>query len=351
MRPEKRRGSVTALTPKLKRVYWETTAGCNLRCTHCRRVDVLDQASPEELTTSQAKTLIGELQAMGRPVLIFSGGEPLARKDLFELAAYAHALGLPIALSTNGTLVDAPTARRLKEAGIYYASVSFDGAKARTHDFFRGAGNYERALAGFGSLRDAQIKVQINFTVTRLNVPEVQEIYEMARSQRAIALYLFLLVPVGCGEQIAADQMLGAAEVERWLEWVAEKDREGPLPIKAICAPQFYRVAEPETGRSSAERRGCLAGVHMCFISHKGDVFPCGYLPSSSGNIRREPLQKIWNNSPLFESLRSPDLLTGRCGACEYRVICGGCRARGYYAHGDVLAEEPYCAYEPAVRP
>ena len=237
--------------------------GASARAMKTMELDSLWVVAPE--------TGIGEeAQAMGRPVLIFSGGEPLARKDLFELAAYAHALGLPIALSTNGTLVDAPTARRLKEAGIYYASVSFDGAKARTHDFFRGAGNYERALAGFGSLRDAQIKVQINFTVTRLNVPEVQEIYEMARSQRAIALYLFLLVPVGCGEQIAADQMLGAAEVERWLEWVAEKDREGPLPIKAICAPQFYRVAEPETGRNGGDAwRGCTcASFHTratCF--------------------------------------------------------------------------------------
>lgn len=336
---------------KLRRVYWETTAGCNLRCIHCRRLDVLDKPSPDELTTEEGLSFIDELAAFGRPVLIFSGGEPLVRKDLFTLIARARSHDLPIALSTNGTLVDMPMAQHLKEAGVYYASVSLDGARPETHNLFRGFGSFQKTLQGFRFMREAGIKVQINFTVTRKNVHEVPAMYELAHAERAIALYLFLLVPVGCGIQIAESQMLNAQDVEEWLRWVCQKDHEGPLPLKAICAPHYYRVNPSLTAsRSPEERQGCLAGIHMCFISHKGDVFPCGYLPRSAGNIRSEPLSEIWEKSPLFNLLRHPELLTGRCGACEYRVICGGCRARGYYAHGNVLAEEPYCAYEPASR-
>ena len=191
-----------------------------------------------------------------------------------------------------------------------------------------------------------------------MNVQEVPKIYELTQERKAIALYLFLLVPVGCGVQIAQDQMLTAAEVEEWLRWVAKKDQEGPLPLKAICAPHYFRVEYEGSGTAcrattdpppeiSTDRKGCLAGLHMCFITHKGDVYPCGYLPLSAGNLREKSLRDIWDNSELFRSLRDSSLLKGRCGACDFKDVCGGCRARGLYAHGDVLAEEPFCAYEP----
>jgi radical SAM protein with 4Fe4S-binding SPASM domain len=342
---------VTRWDPQLRRVYWETTAGCNLRCIHCRRLDVLDKPSPEELNTPEAKTLIDELASFGRPVLIFSGGEPLVRQDLFDLAAYAKGKGLPIALATNGTLIDLPMAKRIKDAGIYYASVSLDGAGPATHDVFRGFGAFEKALVGMRLMQEAGIKVQVNFTVTKMNVKEVSAVYDLARESKAIALYLFLLVPVGCGVQIADSQMLSSEEVEEWLRWVCRKDREGPLPIKAICAPQYYRV-EYESRETNGEpipsdRKGCLAGLHMCFVSHKGDVYPCGYLPLSAGNIRTRPFRQIWSESGLFANLRDSSLLAGRCGACDFKDVCGGCRARGYYAYGHVLAEEPYCLYNP----
>jgi radical SAM protein with 4Fe4S-binding SPASM domain len=313
-------------------------------------LDVLDKPSPDELSTAEAKVMINELASAGKPVLIFSGGEPLVRPDLFDLAAHARGLGLSIALATNGTLIDPAMAKRLKDSGIYYASISLDGTRPVTHDFFRGPGAFEKTLQGFRYLREAGIKVQINFTVTRSNVDEVPEMYELARTQKAIALYLFLLVPVGCGVEIVESQMLSSERVEEWLRWVCEKDRQGPLPIKAICAPHYYRVEQQvaeRPGDGGPDRKGCLAGLHMCFISHKGDVFPCGYLPLSAGNVRQQSFREIWQNSPLFQQLRSPDLLTGRCGACEYKVVCGGCRARGYFAQNDVLAEEPYCVYTP----
>ncbi|MBI4055380.1 MAG: radical SAM protein [Elusimicrobia bacterium] len=339
----------TRLSHDLRRVYWEVTAGCNLRCIHCRRTDVLTQGAPEELTTEEAKKLIQDLALMGGPVLVFSGGEPLFRKDILEIAAYARARGLPVAMATNGTLVRKEVACAIKEAGIYYASISLDGAKPATHDAFRGLGNFERALRGFLHLQEVGIKVQINFTVTRGNVHELSEMVQLANSFGACALYLFLLVPVGCGVQIADSQMLSPQEVERWLLWVFEDGKKSSLPIKAICAPHYYRV-EKEDGRSAPEdaplsRKGCLAGIHMCFVSHKGEVFPCGYLPVSAGNVRRKSLQDIWESSQVFDQLRDANLLTGRCGACPYKVLCGGCRARAYYTHGDVLAEEPYCTY------
>lgn len=344
---------MTKWAPHLKRVYWESTAGCNLRCIHCRRLDVLDKPDPDELTTAEAKSLIDELTTFGRPVLIFSGGEPLVRHDIFELAAYAHGKGLPIALATNGTLVDPEMARRIKEAGIYYASVSLDGSQAVTHDKFRGPGAFEKTITGMRLMQEAGIKVQVNFTVTKMNVDQVSEVYALCQAKKAIALYLFLLVPVGCGVEIAESQMLSSREVEGYLKWVAQKDKEGPLPLKAICAPQYFRIEHELSGQDASaipsDRKGCLAGLHMCFVTHKGDVYPCGYLPLSAGNIREKPFREIWNTSLLFTSLRDSSLLSGRCGACDYKDVCGGCRARGFYAYGNVLAEEPYCDYVPAL--
>lgn len=339
--------------PVLRRVYWETTAGCNLRCIHCRRLDVLDRTVPEELTLSESEKFIDDLANMGKPVLILSGGEPLFRHDIFALASYAHRKGLPVALSTNGTLLTKRIARQIKESGIYYASISLDGAKAETHDLFRGKGNFDRALQGFQNLKEFGIKVQVNFTVTKQNVGEVPEIYQLAQELGAQALYIFLLVPVGCGVQIAESQMLSAQEVEEWLKWVAEKEKDKTMELRAICAPQFYRVKEqilPYASPNSQKRLGCLAGIHICFISHNGEVFPCGYLPLSAGNVKKTPLSEIWKNSELFARLRDYELLNGKCGECAFKVLCGGCRARAYSHSGSELIEEPFCDYEPSLQ-
>ncbi len=334
----------------LRRVYWEITTGCNLRCLHCRRTEALYKPSPEELSGDEARALVDDLASLGRPVLILSGGEPLFRKDMLGIAAYAQNHGLPLGIATNGTLLNADKARTLRQVGIHYASVSLDGAVPATHDALRGKGNYSRALRGFFALRDVGIKVQMNFTVTRRNVAEVEEVYALARDFGASALYLFLLVPVGCGVQIADSDMLSPQEVEKWLNWTVGKDRDPMLPIKTICAPHFYRVKAEMggNGRPPSERLGCLAGIHMCFISHKGDVYPCGYLPASCGNVRQKPLREIWESSETLRRLRDPGLLGGRCGACAFKTVCGGCRARAYYAADDFLAEEPACVHDPA---
>lgn len=341
--------AMSELKSELRRVYWETTAGCNLRCLHCRRVDT--SASPDELTTEEGKRLIDELATFGRPALILSGGEPLFRKDIFLLASYACSKKLPVALSTNGTLVDEETAKRIKDSGIYYASISLDGANSNTHDILRGRGSFEKALKGFHNLKEAGVKTQINFTLTRRNASELPQMYDLACEAGACALYLFLFVPVGCGVKIAESQMLSPEEGEERLRWILGKEKTGSLPIKAICAPHYFRIAAenssslPKTQEES--RKGCLAGIHMCFISHKGDVFPCGYLPISCGNVRKEGLRTIWEKSTLFGELRDPELLSGRCGICPFKIVCGGCRARAYFAHEDFLAEEPSCLYQP----
>jgi heme b synthase len=359
-------------SPRL--VFWETTAGCNLRCIHCRRIDVADQLVPEDLTLAESKALIDQIVAFSSPIFVLSGGEPLMRPDIFDIAGYAVGRGLRVALATNGTLIDDRTAGRIVDAGIRRVAVSLDGATAATHDAFRALpGSFDQAVRGIQRLRLRGMSVQINTTVARHNIEELPGVLELARSLGADALHVFLLVPVGCGVEIADEQMITPQEYERVLRWFYEHDREGLLELKATCAPHYFRIARQ---RLAAEKRemppsharqhaaghpgsqghpsglhamtkGCLAGTGVCFISHKGEVFPCGYLPLRAGSVREQTLQAIWEDSELFQTLRDPDRLEGKCGLCEFKRICAGCRARAYGMTGNYLGEEPFCIYEP----
>ncbi len=365
--------------PPPRLIFWETTAGCNLTCIHCRRTTVADQLLPQDLTTAEAYDLIDQIAAFARPILVLSGGEPLFRPDIFEIARHASDAGLIVALATNGTLIDREVARRIRESGIQRVSVSFDGADAPTHDLFRGPGAFARAIAGIEHLREAGVPYQINTTVARHNVAQMPQTLAMARDLGATALHLFLLVPVGCGVEIADDQQISPAEYEAVLHWLYDAEMAGGIELKATCAPHYFRIVRQ---RQAAERRagivrerphshrrqehaggdgasppgrhpmnamtkGCLAGSGVCFVSHRGEVFPCGYLPLTAGNIRTQPLQEIWEGSPLFAELRDPDRLTGKCGLCEFKRVCGGCRARAYGMTLEYLGEEPFCSYEP----
>jgi heme b synthase len=355
-------------------VFWETTAGCNLRCIHCRRIDVADRLVPEDLTTAESKQLIDQIVAFSNPILILSGGEPLIRPDIFEIAKHAVARGLRVALATNGTLIDEPTARRIVDAGIRRVAVSLDGATAETHDLFRALpGSFAQALAGIHQLRARRMSVQVNTTVARHNIDELPLILDLALSLGADALHIFLLVPVGCGVEIADEQMISPRQYEEVLNWFYDRDQEGLLELKATCAPHYFRIvrqrmaAEKRQAPPSQKRqrvaaghpsgdlyamtKGCLAGTGVCFVSHKGEVFPCGYLPQSAGNVREQSLQEIWRDAPIFRELRDPKLLQGKCGRCEFKHICGGCRARAYGMTGNYLGEEPFCVYEPPPLP
>ena len=363
--------------PPPRLIFWETTAGCNLRCIHCRRVTVAGQLTPQDLTTDEAFSLIDNIASTGKPVFVLSGGEPLFRPDIYEIARYATDAGLPVALATNGTLIDETVAQTIKDSGVKRVSISFDGADAETHDAFRGlSGSFEAAIRGFRALRNVGLPVQINTTVANHNKAQLEGMRSLAKTLDAVGLHLFLLVPVGCGVEIAEDQMISAREYEQVLNWLYDVEQsEQELQLKATCAPHYFRVmrtrrAEDKrrgilydlpashhrqvhghpSGQMHAATKGCLAGTGVCFISHRGEVFPCGYLPVEAGHIRHDSFGDIWQNSSLFAEMRNPELLQGKCGACQFKSLCSGCRARAYGMTGNYLAEEPFCAYEPATR-
>ncbi|MDD4888598.1 MAG: radical SAM protein [Phycisphaerae bacterium] len=343
----------------LRLVFWESTAGCNLQCRHCRRLDVSLELSKSDLTTEQAKRMIAAVREVGEPIFVFSGGEPLIRPDIYELAQFAHEKGLPTALATNGTLIDAAVAAKIRDAHIRRVSVSLDGADEETHDYLRcQPGCFAAACAGLNHLRAAGVSTQINCTVARHNVDQLDRVYQLALDLGVEALHLFMLVPVGCGADLPATDMLSADRYEQVLNWLYDRSREEKLFVKATCAPHYYRIARQRSradGRPlnvsthgmSAMTRGCLAGTSVCFISHTGDVFPCGYLPVSCGNVNELPFMTIWNDSSVFARLRDTGQLGGKCGVCEYSKVCSGCRARAHFAGGDYMGEEPYCAYVP----
>jgi radical SAM protein with 4Fe4S-binding SPASM domain len=335
---------------------------------------VAEGAFPDELSTKEAERLIDELAASGRPVFILSGGEPLLRHDLFQLAERASKQGLMVALASNGTLIDEAVAKSIKDCGIRRVSISLDGGEAGAHDAFRRQeGAFDAAKRGIAALRKRDVPIQINVTVAKHNVDRLGDMVGLAKRLGAVALHLFLLVPVGCGLEIAQEQAITADEYEETLIWLYETEREElTLQLKATCAPHYFRVVrqrqvvEPGScgsgaplspsvrrqaavaGSLHAATRGCLAGTGVCFISHTGKVYGCGYLPVEAGDIRRQSFSDIWHHSPLFAELRDLDALKGSCGACEFKRVCGGCRARAYGVSGDYLAEEPFCSYRPS---
>jgi len=343
---------------QLRVMFWELTDGCNLKCVHCR-ASAQAQRSPDELTTDEAFALVDQITEFASPILILTGGEPLYRPDVFEIAEYADRKGLRVALATNGTLVDEAVADRIAAAGVKRVSISIDGSNAATHDSFRGLpGSFDAALAGFDRLKKRGLSLQFNTSIARHNVDELEDILRLAVDHGADALHIFMLVPVGCGLEIADRQMLPADDYERVLSWLYDASRRVPIEFKATCAPHYFRVMRqraraegvtitPQTHGLAAMTKGCLAGTGVLFVSHTGRVQPCGYLPIEAGHVKRQSLREIWATSPVFLDLRDVTKLKGKCGICEYRNVCEGCRARAYGVTGDHLAEEPFCRYQP----
>jgi radical SAM protein with 4Fe4S-binding SPASM domain len=322
------------------------------------------------MSTAQAKDLIEQLAQLGRgqpmmPVMVFSGGEPLCREDLFELVAAARSSGITAALATNGTLIDRTIAGQVKESGIARVSVSLDGATAEVHNKLRQLeGSFERALEGIGHLRKKKVPFQINITLTKHNAHQLEDVYELAKSIGAVAVHIFMLVPVGCGQALADTDMLSPEQYERKMVDICELDGRGELQMKVTCGPHYERVIRqqglykarakgghgggsvPGGGHGGASR-GCLAGLGVLFVGHQGDVFPCGYLPVNCGNVLTDKLSDIWYNNEDLARMREGSELEGKCGVCGYRQVCGGCRGRAYAAGGNYMAEEPFCAYVP----
>jgi len=344
----------------LRLVFWELTARCNLKCRHCR-AEARDDFAEGELTTGEILEVAGAIREVGDPILVLTGGEPLVRSDFFHIAGECCKLFTQVAMATNGTMVDDETAKKVTDAGIKRVSVSVDGACPATHDAFRGlAGSFDDALRGWDALKHAGMSMQLNVTVVRQNLDEIEDILALAIERGADAFHLFVLVPVGCGAEIGDEMRLSSDQMESTLRWLFDKSIElrERLHIKATCAPQYYRIMR-EISREmgikldaardglQAMTRGCLAGSGVCFVSRVGDVQPCGYLPLVVGNVRETPFGDIWHRSDIFKALRDPSSLRGKCGACRYRRVCAGCRARAFADTGDFMAQDPDCPYEP----
>jgi len=341
-------------------VAWEVTRSCNLACAHCRASSVHGPYEGE-LTTKEGKRLLDEIAAFAKPVIILTGGEPLLRKDIFTLAAYGDRKGLRMVLATNGTLLTPAVTRKMKASGIQRVSVSIDGMDAESHDGFRGVpGAFDGALSGIEVLKKAGMEFQINTTVTTRNIHQIRGLLDLALRLGAAAHHIFLLVPTGRGKEMA-DQEISPADYEETLQWFCETAGRFAIQLKATCAPHYFRIYHQRRKRTTrrdidnagplhAMTRGCMGGSSFCFISHRGQVQPCGYLELECGQIREKKFQDIWETSPIFEDLRDLSRYKGKCGRCEFIKVCGGCRARAYEVTGDYLAEEPFCVHEPGER-
>ena len=344
--------------PPLRLVAWEVTRSCNLACKHCRAEAHLEPY-PGELSNAEAKALIDTFPETGDPIIIFTGGEPLMRADIFDLAAYAGSKGLRCVMAPNGTLVTREKVRLMREAGISRCSISLDGTDAAAHDLFRGMeGAFEAALQGIAYLKEAGIEFQINSTVTKKNLHDFKRIFHLAESLGAAAWHIFLLVPMGRAADLA-DQVISAEEYETVLSWFYDFRKTTSMHLKATCAPHYYRIMRqrakaeglavtPDVFGMDAMTRGCLGGTGFCFISHTGQVQPCGYLELDCGNVLQTPFPEIWRASKPFVQFRTPAEYEGKCGTCEYHRVCGGCRARAFSLTGSYMAEEPLCSYVPA---
>lgn len=346
-------------------ISWNLTFKCNLRCAHCY-IDATERERKEELSTYEGKILIDQIAEVSRPILVLSGGEPLLRRDIFELARYATEKGLRVALGTNGTLITDYVARHLKSSGVLKVAVSLDSCVPEKHDEFRGVkGSWKQAVKGIEACRRNGIDVQINTTITQQNYDEIDDIIGLAEKLGVNDFHIFFLVPTGRGRKI--EDVLPVM-YEKMIKDILEKSVKYRLNIKPTCAPQFMRIAE-QLGLELKMRwsRGCIAGVSYCRIYPTGEVTPCPYLPINLGNIREKSFRDIWFNSKVFRTLRDFNNLKGKCGICEFREICGGCRARAYgltsdlidvcgglheptELKGDYLAEEPWCTYQPRIQ-
>jgi len=341
---------------------WEVTQACDLACVHCR-ASAQPQNHPMELNTAEGKRLIDEIAALRVPVFVLTGGDPIKRPDLFELIAHARRVGVRVSLTPSATpLLTREIVFRLKDAGLARLAVSMDGACAATHDAFRGmTGSFARTLHAVRWANEAGLSAQINTTFSRRNIAEIHELVALMEQLKITLWSVFFLVPTGRGK---LNDLLNAEEFEQVFAKLYELSRTAPFDIKTTEAQHYrrYFLQQRAAGRRTATAiearektpdtigRAPLRlndGKGFVFISHTGEVFPSGFLPLSAGNIRRQPLAAIYRESPLFQKLRDPSRLEGKCGACEFKQICGGSRARAYALTGNPFGEEPCCCYIP----
>jgi AdoMet-dependent heme synthase len=322
-------------------ISWNTTKACNLKCEHCYR----DAGGKDknELSTAEGKDLLLEIAKAGFKIAILSGGEPLLRKDIFELISYASSVGLRPVLGTNGVLFTPEIVRKLKAAGTARVGISLDSKNFQVHDDFRKQkGAWEKTVEAMRICRREGLDFQVHTTATRRNYQEIIGITDFVTELGAKAHHIFFLVPTGRGKEIS-DVFIGSKEIREVLEKVLNKQKETAIELKPVCAPQFIPMAK-KMGLELRFQRGCLAGTSYCCILPNGDVHPCPYLPLKLGNVREEKFSSIWKNNPVFNKLRSLEY-SGSCGICGYKSSCGGCRARAYYHSGDFMSADQECVF------
>jgi putative heme d1 biosynthesis radical SAM protein NirJ2 len=325
-------------------ISWNTTKACNLKCEHCYRD--AGEKDPNELTTQEGKDLLVEIAKAGFKIVILSGGEPLLRKDIFQLIAHAKSLGLRPVLGSNGTLITREVARNLKQAGLSRAGISLDSVHPAIHDAFRRhKGAWQETIEAMRICKEEGLDFQVHTTVTRKNYLEITEITDLVYDLGAKAHHIFFLVPTGRGKEIST-VFIGARQILEVLEKILNKQKQINIELKPVCAPQFIPLSR-KMGLDLRFQRGCLAGTSYCCILPNGDVHPCPYLPIRVGNVKETKFSSIWKNSDIFCKLRSLEY-EGSCAVCENKNSCGGCRARAFYYSGDFMAEDPDCVFAGA---
>jgi len=328
-------------------ISWNVTKACNLYCKHCYRNSGPDVPTDGELATEEGKRLLDGIKRAGFRLVILSGGEPLMRRDLCELIAYAGSLGLRTAIGSNGTLLTRSAAAELKTAGLSGAAISLDSRDPAFHNSFRNRPDaWEKAIQGIRHCQEAGLDVQINMTLSEDNAGHFPAVADLAEELEVKALHPFFLVPTGRGVRMEED-MLRQARYFAVLRSVLDRGSKSRLEIKPTCAPQFLPMAR-DMELKMRFTRGCLAGTAYCCVLPDGDVHICPYLPVKAGSVREAPFDEIWRTSAVFGELRDYSRYGGACGACSDIGLCGGCRARAYaYHEGNYMAEEPWCYKTP----
>jgi heme b synthase len=342
-----------------KWLAWESTQRCNLNCVHCRCSSDMD-AAEGDFTTAEAFKLIDDICEVSQPVMVLSGGEPLMRPDIFEIAEYGTSKGLRMCMATNGTLITDEVCAKMKKADIKMVSLSLDGSTAEIHDDFRACpGAFEGTIKGAETLKRNGIKFLVNSSFTKRNQHDIADCFKLAKKIGATAWYMFMIVPTGRGEEIM-NELVSKEDYEEILAWHYEQEKhEDEILMRPTCAPHYYRIV-PQMAKaekvdfkrrsltfSTGGGKGCIAAQTICLIDCFGNLKPCSYFHSSVGNVKQIPFKELWFNSKVFNDLRDFKKYGGKCGECEFMNVCGGCRARADAVYGDYMAEEPFCNYIP----